>query len=372
MQAGPLVLCAQPYGYGPVAKLLALARRLQSTGIPLVFLGAGITLELAARSAGLFAAVVDAGPASERARAVIAGARAVVSVMDREYSALATDLGRPLYIVDSLYWMRASLPPAFRGARIHWVQDFDGVRDPAGQATNIRVTGPLLAPDLPRWRGGPGVVVNLGGARSTFASADDNAAYWRFVLDGLRQSAVGARYRGRILVLGGEQCAGLLRGERLDDGFEVATLGHDAALQAFAGAAMVLTSPGLTTTLECFHMGVPVGYLPPQNYSQWCILRTLRRHHAAGHAFHWEDMGDEYRLDDRLDEPARDPLIRQAIDGLAVSARARDAYVAGLEHLAGSDLRALAAAQSAYFRSLGGDGTARVADDLLSDLPGLP
>jgi hypothetical protein len=364
----PLVLCAQPYGYGPVSKLLALAGRLQSTGIPLVFVGAGITLELAARSASLFARVLDAGPGSADAREAIAGAAGVVSVMDREYSVLATDLGRPLYVVDSLYWMRATLPPAFRGARIHWAQDFDGVGMVPGRGENVRITGPLLPPGLPRWRGGARLVVNLGGGRSPFASAPDNAAYWRFVLGGLRESDIGARYRGRILVLGGEQCLAFVRAEGLGEGFEVATLPHAAALEAFAGAAMVLSSPGLTTSLECFRMGVPVRYLPPQNYSQWCILRSLRRHGAADHAFHWEDMGEGYRLADRLDEPDRDPLIRRAIDGLSVLPRARSAYLAGLACMADGDPAAVAAAQAGYLRSLGGDGIGQVVDDLLSDL----
>jgi hypothetical protein len=362
------VLCAQPYGYGPVSKLLALAARLQSTGIPLVFAGYGITLELAARSAGLFARVLDATPVSAEAREAIAGAAAVVSVMDREYSALATELGCPLYVVDSLYWMRATLPPAFRGARIHWVQDFDGVGTVPGRAANVRVTGPLLPPVLPCWRGGPRLVVNLGGGRSPFASAPDNAAYWRFVLGGLRDSELGARYRGRILVLGGEQCLAVVRAEGLDGGFGLATLPHAAALEAFAGSAMVLSSPGLTTSLECFRMGVPVRYLPPQNYSQWCILRSLRRHGAADHAFHWEDTGERYRLADRLDEPDRDPLIRRAIDELSVLPGARNAYLAGLARMAEGEPAAIAAVQAAYLRSLGGDGVGQVVDDLLSDL----
>jgi hypothetical protein len=362
------VLCAQPYGYGPVSKLLALAGRLRPTGLPLVFVGTGITLELAARSAPLFARVLDAGPGSTDAREAIAGAAAVVSVMDREYSVVATDLGRPLYVVDSLYWMRATLPPAFRGARIHWVQDFDGVATVPGRAENVRITGPLLPPGLPRWRGGPRLVVNLGGGRSPFASAADNAAYWRFVLGGLRQSDLGTRYRGRILVLGGEQCLAVVRAEGLDEGFELATLPHAAALEAFAGAAMVLSSPGLTTSLECFRMGVPVRYLPPQNYSQWCILRSLRRHQAADHAFHWEDMGERYRLADRLDEPDRDPLIRRAIDGLSILPDARSAYLDGLARMAGGDPAAVAATQARYLQSLGGDGIGQVVDGLLSDL----
>lgn len=364
----PLVLCAQPYGYGPVSKLLALAGRLQPAGIPLLFIGSGITLELAARSAGLFARVLAAKPGSAEAREAIAGAAAVVSVMDREYSVMASDLGRPLYVVDSLYWMRATLPPAFRRARIHWAQDFDGVGTVPGRGANVRVTGPLLPPALPGWRGGAWLVVNLGGGRSPFASAPDNAAYWRFVLRGLRESELGARYRGRILVLGGEQCLQVVRAEGLDMGCELATLPHASALEAFADSAMVLSSPGLTTSLECFRMGVPVRYLPPQNYSQWCILRSLRRHGVADHAFHWEDMGERYRLADRLDEPDRDPLIRRAIDELSVLPAARRAYLDGLARMADGDPAAVAAAQAAYLQSLGGDGVGQVVDDLLSDL----
>src|SRR5262249_16462501 len=70
-----IVCCAYPFGYGPVAKLLHIARPLRARGLRLVFLGAGIARELAARSS-LFDDVVLADPADVRSLELIRSASA--------------------------------------------------------------------------------------------------------------------------------------------------------------------------------------------------------------------------------------------------------------------------------------------------------
>ncbi|MGR8918796.1 MAG: hypothetical protein ACU85V_04185 [Gammaproteobacteria bacterium] len=365
----PLIMCAQPYGYGPVSKLLYLAEVLRRENVPMVFMGTDISLELAQRSRGLFKQVLSAPASSAIARRYIRDSIGVLSVMDREYSAAAGELQHPLYIVDSLYWMRPANPPAFRGARIHWAQDFAGVREQMSVGDDtVRLTGPILSPSLPEWQGGEGLVINLGGASSTFASARENAAYWRFVMDGISQSALAEKYAGRIRVIGGEHCLELIKKRFGGAGFTFASVRHGAAVGVFARADVVLTSPGLTAALECFKIGAPALFLPPQNYSQWCNLRIFRHRGLADLAFHWEDMDRRYYLQDRLQEAERDPIIRRAIDELSANDGARRRFSASVSGMASCDLQEVRRRQAAFFGALGPDGTTQIVRELLACL----
>ena len=52
----------------------------------------------------------------------------------------------PLYVVDSLLWMREAVPPAFIGAQRYWAQDFLGLREVQGDYQPApSIVGPILS-----------------------------------------------------------------------------------------------------------------------------------------------------------------------------------------------------------------------------------
>jgi hypothetical protein len=364
MMSKTVLCCAFPFGYGPAAKLLHIAAGLRAQGLRLVFLGNGIAQELAARS-NLFEDIVHAAPDDPRSRAIIRDAAAVLSVMDRDFSALAMDLGRPVFVADSLLWMRDQIPAVFLQARRYWVQNFAEDRQRLPEAgPNSLLVGPIVGtePPVARERGSR-IIINLGGGETPDGLTESHRVYCDLVLR-LLTRALPAKHRRRAVLLAGARCIRYLQDRSPDSGLEMASANHDDALALMRSAGWVITSPGLTTCMECFQSGVPTFFLPPQNYSQWWILKKLRQVGLALGSFHWEDLLPDYPITERMPEARRGPLVRDAIQNLAVDPRAEHrlemVLVAALE----SDSCALSTRQRAFFDSLGPVGTGQIAKEL--------
>ena len=360
----PIVACsAYPLGYGPAAKLIVLARALRARGWEPVFLGSGIARELAARS-DVFADVVTAEGDCPEVRRRLGAARVLLSVMDRSIATVARDCGLPYCVVDSLLWMRDRVPDVFLSAERYWVQDFPGVR---ARLAEIRPTPTVVGPIVSAMRraaGGAELVVNLGGMESPDGPADHAARYAEFVVDGLVRSRLPARFGGPTVVLGGHRVIEHLRRRHGGAALAFHSLPHAESVSRLAGAAAVLTAPGLTTTLECFQLAVPTFFLPPQNYSQWWSLHLLRAHELAPGSFHWQDRLPESPIVERMPEATRGPTLRAVIERVIGEASASMAYVDDLDAIPSADRAGLAARQRAFFESLGPDGTDTIAREL--------
>lgn len=357
-----LVLCAQAVGYGPAAKLLAIAERLRAHHADCLFLGSGIAFELVSRSPDVIEAV-EAKPGDARARRVIASARAVVSVMDVEFARLALDLCKPLFAVDSLSWMRRPVPAEFLAARRYWVQNFPGVREHlAAIGPAPSVVGPIVpARERERPSAPSGVVVNLGGCDTPYVVAGDDAGYSDFVVRGLIDSELTSASSREIFVMAGARCIERLRARYGASGVHFVSLPYGEALALRARATLVLTAPGVTTTLECFRSGTPTFFLPPQNYSQWLVLERLCGAGLAPHAFRWADHLEPGAFVEAWTPAERVSMVRRAIRSVAGDAAAGRAYREKLACVARAPTGSLARAQRAFFDTLGPNGAATIA-----------
>jgi hypothetical protein len=366
-QPASLITTALPLGYGPAAKLVALAGPLADRGLRLVFVGRGIALELAQRHSLLFHDVLEARSPEVISPALVRDAWGVLSVMDRELAPVAMDHGRPLFVLDSLLWMRDDVPPSWRSATHFWAQNFPRVSEVvADLELPVSIVGPIVATaPIPRSAAGDRLLVNLGGCATTDGSRELGIGYARFVVEGLLDSDLLERYHGRATLIAGQHIAVELASRFPACGLEFRSLSHEAALAELTQAAHLLTSPGLTMTLESFQLGTPTFFLPPQNYSQWCLLRTLRGLGLAPAALHWEDLMPGKQLAERLTENTRNPIVREAVIRHVASEPAAQRFAACLAQINEIDPRALAAGQQAFFRSLGENGVETIVSQLL-------
>jgi hypothetical protein len=290
--------------------------------------------------------------------------------MDRDSLRLARALGKPSFVVDSLFWMRDRVPADFLASRRYWVQDFIGVRERVAASTpGAVVVGPIVesAPPTPA-PARSGVVVNLGGIDSPYRSGDDDFGWADFVIEGLLASDVLRAFDGPALVMGGRRCVEHLRRRHAGAGLDFASLSHADALARLRRAALVLTAPGLTTTLECFQLAVPTFFLPPQNYSQWWILKKLRERELAPAAFHWEDGLREHPLVERMPEATRVPLLRALLARAFDDRAAARAFCAALAGVPAVDRPTLAARQRDFFATLGANAVAAIAGEMEASL----
>ncbi len=348
-----LVCCAAAIGYGPATKLALIAEALRAQGLRPVFLGEGSALEAARRSPA-FDAVVAAAPDTPAARKLIAGSAGVLSSMEREHLRTAQAFGRPTFVVDSLLWMRDRVPTPFREATRYWAQDFVGVRERAQGVAEV--VGPLLPP-------GPVVrapvnrlVVALGGAPSPFADAADDDAWGDVLVAGVR--AMAGRFAD-VVCLSSERTAARLDARHGGRGIAFASAAPADAASLLASASLVLAAPGLTTTLECFQLGVPTVFLPPFSYSQWWILKVLRARRVAPHAYHWADRTRRGMVTRGMSEVGRGDVVRAAMR--AQVRGMTPAFVDGLSAMLALDHDALAARQRRFVARLGESGVPAIA-----------
>lgn len=366
----PLICCAIPLGYGPAAKLAVLATALRERDIPLVFVGRGSALELAARHGELFSEIVAAETPSDVSESLLQSSAGMLSIMDREFATLAAQFGKPLFVVDSLLWMRDELPAAWHSAQRLWAQNFIGLHE-SGHLARPRLTivGPIVAPvALQNAAANDRLLINLGGCESPDRDHSLSASYSRFVVENLLASPLVQSYRGRATLIAGQQCIAGLRERYRDFGLEFLSLSHEDALAQLARANCVFTAPGLTMTLECFQRGVPTFFLPPQNYSQWCILRALRSQSLAPASLHWEDVMPNDLLAERTPEATRNPVVRQAVTRLTADPTTAWEFRNRLARISRVDSNDLARRQHEFFDSLGANGAEAIADELAAEL----
>src|SRR5262245_25139638 len=242
-----LVCCAIPLGYGPAAKLAVLAESLSQRGVRLVFVGRGIALEFAARHSRLFNDVVAADSPSEVSATLWRSADGMMSIMDREFAPATMEFGKPLFVVDSLLWMRDALPSSWHGARRIWAQNFVGLHECEYlRAPQVRVVGPIVASRASPVVGAPtGLLVNLGGCEPAGNSDNRGMAYARFVVEQLLLSPLAVRFSGRATLIAGERCVLDLRQRYGKGPIEFRSLTHNDALAELNRAEVVLTAPGL-------------------------------------------------------------------------------------------------------------------------------
>ena len=360
----PTLACsAAPFGYGPASKLVAIAERAREMDFRPVFVGTGAGFELAARSAA-FEEVVLAPPGDRRARTLIASADAFVSSMDRKYLAFASERSLPVFVADSLFWMRHSIPAAFSSARRYWVQNFPGVPERAAETTPApAVVGPIVRPGAERNRSPSKLVVSFGSADYPFEYLPADGSVFDFIVDGILASDLLDAFPDAVFLAGG-RCIDHLSARYQQSKLDFVSASSDEARRLLASAALVLAAPGLTTALECFQGGIPVYFLPPLNYSQWWILKTFRHHGLAPGAFHWEDVFRDSPLAERMTEELRVTRFRNVIARVireeAAAAALRDGFQAHARH-ASDDL---GQRQRAFFDRLGPNGLDRIAADL--------
>ncbi|MEZ0255609.1 MAG: hypothetical protein ACAI37_10045 [Chthoniobacter sp.] len=347
-------------------KLQLIARRLRAAGLHTVFLGHGIAHEMAAQSSDAFDEVLHAQPGDPHVAPQIASAAGLFSMMDREFAALALAQGKPVYVADSLRWMRDELPAPFAAAQRYWVQNFLPSVSSAKVTANTVSVGPIVEPRTPT----PperrhALVINLGGCETPAGPQMENFSYAAFILRGVLQSGALERFQGNVTLLAGSNAIVHLRAAFPRCGVTLRTAPHPEALDLFAAATTVFTAPGLTTALECFQFGMPTYFLPPQNYSQWRILRHLEESGLAAGSFTWSQVMNHFPALDTIPEPDRTPLLRQAIAEVSTAPHARDMFAASLQQRLATDGTTLAARQHAFFQSLGPNGAETIAGELI-------
>lgn len=303
--SGPRILCdAVPFGYGPIGKLLTICARLPAS-YEVTLLAANSSYELAQISSfdKLLSCDTEDPTSLAHFRRQFTDADLFINVMNPVSADYASSIGTPMVHVDSLFWMWDQVPPSLAHAATYFVQNFVGVDE---QLKKFHIDTPAVVGAIidDRFRStikGNQLLINIGGLRSKLIQPGKNSNY-PTIIAGILERVLGHHSFPQVLFTGDKATMSELARSCTIPNCRFEALAHDSFLRELGRSSLLLTSPGLTTTYEAFGYGVPVVFLPPQNLSQFLILKRLRQRGAARFSVHWLDYYPESDLDAGLPE----------------------------------------------------------------------
>ncbi len=272
-----IVCDAVPFGFGPAGKLLTLLDRFPPDW-ETTFLCSGTTQVLAQRSrANRLVRCDTTSPLGlHDCRSIVASADLVITVMNPLLARYAMTLGRPVALIDSLFWMWNSARETCPDADMYFIQRFPGWEQ---NLSRIKPYNPIpigaivfRSPPVPRKRQ---ILVHLGGMHNPIAQPQFARKYMLVVSECL-STLKGALGGYDILIAANAPAFDIVQDIGMRLGIKTTLMGHDEFTNAIATSDLLVTSPGLTATYEAFAAATPVMFLPPQNYSQLLISDTLK------------------------------------------------------------------------------------------------
>ncbi|TFE31014.1 hydroxymethylcytosylglucuronate/cytosylglucuronate synthase [Frankia sp. B2] len=298
-RADALVFCGIDFGWGSAGKLHSILRALcPGPGSPPRLVGLGTLLGRDLLAELPVEAWYDECPrdiAELRMLLDRHGVAAGLVVLEPAVAAALEDAGCPTVYVDSLPHLWTKRDPLPTGATRYCAQLCGTLPrpswEPLRRIDRLSWVEPIVGPP----RGGrravlPGLaVLNVGGLQSAVAAAAW-PAYLQLVLGPAVQALVDSGFT-RIEICGNVGTEDVVR-PTVGDGTAVVRTGarsHERFLSLLDQAALLLTSPGLTTLVEAADCGVPTVCLPPQNVSQFLNADQFAAHAVEQRRVPWPE-----------------------------------------------------------------------------------
>lgn len=308
------------FGFGPASKAATIAAEFRRTvpGVELDFFGSGIDFDFAVK-AGVFDHVlrydVDEELSLEELAKYLQAYDQVVSVLNFKILRWWHPTYPPLHIVDSLTWMWPTMPANLERSAHYFVQNYLLPRDRVkewGKSVRVVTTGPICDGDalLAVCRNDKKLLINFSGCSNPILN---DKVYHNYVslLSSIILDVCG-KYFNRVVICTREDLHPVIRecvGARA--GVSVVHLPRDRFLSEMCDCGALLTSPGITTTLEALRFGTPIGFLLPQNYSQYLLSEHNARTFGQQRCMAMSRFGAQYHVPEGL----------PAVDGVAAVAK---------------------------------------------------
>jgi hypothetical protein len=330
-----IAILSTSFGFGPVSKAATVAKAFHRLlpGIDIVFFGAGIALEFAARS-GSFDRLVEVDvDRSEIISGLLPLFRqfsAVISVLNLNILPLwCKGVDPPLFLVDSLAWMWNEPPLGLNSAECYFTQDYLLEGNHATVAIEMRIPPIDASWELSRSQSKTHLLVNLSGCHNPLVDGQLYRRYAEVIVDGLVDLCA---YRSSdVVVCCNAQLAKWLRNKLVNSAdFRIDLLPPDEFLQTLSQAAIFVTSPGITTTVEVTSLGVCPRFLLPQNYSQALIAQKYDDDIPSHPGMPLHRFGAEYRIEVGLPESIGVERVLHSISRILEKPKA---VVSALEHI---------------------------------------
>jgi hypothetical protein len=306
--------CCTSFGFGPVSKAVSVAEAIHALrpDYRLVFIGSNVAEDYA-RKTDVFDDIesVDSDISPEVCAQYAQENQAVVNSLNFSVLEYWLPSMPPIFFLDSLAWMWPSIPPTVKRAKAYFIQDYliDASSYDRTLPSNAELVPPILSPTICGPRNNSEVeegylLVNFAGCHNPVLPPRFYERYIQEMLIGLTRALVllldkKKLFLNRVLVCGNSEllaAASPTNLENLPFHMEIRFLPHEEFLLQLRRCEILLTSPGLTASLEAMAINVPCRLLLPQNYSQFRILNYYRS--SGLRVDIWQDVFDSHKLND--------------------------------------------------------------------------
>ncbi len=292
-----IIVTAENWAFGPVGTLLTVCKRLLQNGHRITFIGHGNAYQLAKRES--FEQVVDLDTDSpsftQEATPFFKQNDILLSSMDRNSVFLANKLGMPTIWLDILFWWWDELPDYVLEVdcliKQNTIEDETNLNKYAPKIKELHSVGPIIDLSvLNKKCYNNQALIAFSGMESQRASfwVGKDTHYPYYLTDLLVNKVDFSKYN-KVLITGNERIITELGKQYRSKTFEFKTLPHYEFAQELANSSVVLTVPGLQTTLEAFSYHVPTLFLPPSNSSQYVQLDRFVESGCGQAAIHLKD-----------------------------------------------------------------------------------
>lgn len=291
-----ILVVAENYAFGPIAKLLTITKYLKQAGHTLIFIGDGTAYQLGKNEDfdKIYQIDTDSNTFGEQAIDIFKDVDCVLSSMDHSSVLLAQELNIPVIWLDILFWWWDEIPDYLYTVNLYIKQN--SIKDDRNKnrflnkIKNIIEVGPIIDLSIikdvkPKNQ----VMVAYGGmeAEGWYKVGSDTS--YPYTMTELLVKAVDFGRFDRVIFTGNERIIDDLRSKYETSKFKFMMFSHDTFIRELASSVIAIMVPGLETPLEAFSYNVPVIFLPPSNSSQYIQLDEFRKYHVAHASIHFSD-----------------------------------------------------------------------------------
>ncbi|BBM87097.1 hypothetical protein [Candidatus Uabimicrobium amorphum] len=286
-----VIFTAQPFGFGPVSKAIAIAEQISNA--TRIFFGTGVALDLA--KIHDFEQVYELSHDDvPQISSLLQNSDVFINVMDFPLIDIAAQTKCTSVLVDSLFWWWPTIPQQTHLADIYFCQDFiqpitDRIRK--DNMHNAQVITPIITKHFNKGENINQAIINFGGCdgrvQNSFILVGKNSNY-PFVILKLLLPILKKHFES-ILVTGRECVMDQCQSKFADDQVQYKMLSPKQMLSELHRSQVCFTTPGIQTFYDAADK-LPLFFLPPSNHSHVDNLQLFADYKIATNYFDWQQV----------------------------------------------------------------------------------
>ena len=279
---------SNPFGYGPTATMIALLRRFSNLkNIKIYVIANGLCAEILDKTSNITIINIDQRDVT-KIKALLQKYKKpyVISSLNRFAILAAKELGLPSCFVDTLTYLWKEIPEDYLKADIYYASDFPNVYNKTKHYKNAFVTPLIIDSKIDITRTGQnkeGILLQLGGMKSPMNDEIPND-YLDIIALGLENATMP------ITVTGGHDGVSYIKSKIHNKYIECISTKKSDYLKLLQKSDLLITTPGLNSTMEALYHKVPVNFIMPTNLSQWVNYNIFKQLDANGIDTTWESI----------------------------------------------------------------------------------